>query len=107
MRQSETRRLRYCQTCSLNSGCARMSSKTVVSGLILPITRLYVASEMSRPRARARNPSTHWPKLPCADDDVLHADSAPARIGRQARLERRKSGRSFMAPYPGLDVTGR
>src|SRR5215475_9546777 len=104
MRQSETRRLRYCQTSSVNSGCARLSSKTVVSGLILPITRLYVASDIPRARARARNPATHWSKLPCADEEVLHAANAPASIGRQARLDGRKSDRSLMAPCPGIDV---
>src|SRR5262245_55801765 len=107
MRQSETRRLRYCQTCSVNSGCARLSSKTVVSGLILPITRLYVASDIPRARARARNPATHCSKLPCADNDVLHAAIAPASIGRQARLDGRKSDRSLMAPCPGIDVLWR
>src|SRR5262245_12569144 len=109
MRQSETRRLRYCQTCSVNSGCARLSSKTVVSGLILPITRLYVASDIPRARARARNPATHWSKLPCADadDDALQAAIAPASIGRQARLDGRKSDRSLMAPCPGIGVLWR
>src|SRR5262245_58931260 len=107
MRQSETRRLRYCQTSSVNSGCARLSSKTVVSGLILPITRLYVASDIPRARARARNPAPRWSKLPCADEDVLHAASAPASIGRQARLDGRKSDRSLMAPCPGIDVLRR
>src|SRR5262245_4583606 len=107
MRQSETRRLRYCQTCSVNSGCARLSSKTVVSGLILPITRLYVASDIPRARARARNPATHCSKLPCADNDVLHAAIAPASIGRQARLDGRKSDRSLMAPCPGIGDFGR
>jgi hypothetical protein len=31
-RQSETRRLIYCQSCSLNSGCLRIFWKTLMSG---------------------------------------------------------------------------
>src|SRR5215831_8581436 len=82
MRQSETRRLRYCQSCSLNSGWKRLSSKTVVSGLILPITRVYVASDMPRARARAR--------------------MAAANMDRQARLDRGGFVHSLIAPYPGF-----
>ena len=33
MRHSDTRRLRYCQSCSLNSGWLRICSNTLVSGL--------------------------------------------------------------------------
>ena len=40
MRQSETRRLRYCQIFSLNSGWLRIAANTEVSGLRLPITRV-------------------------------------------------------------------
>src|SRR5262249_10030143 len=79
MRQSETRRLRYCQSCSLNSGWERMSSKTVVSGLILPITRVYVASDMPRACARARKAATHWSNddlLACARAVALHVAMA-------------------------------
>src|SRR5215831_3633750 len=85
MRQSETRRLRYCQSCSLNSGWERMSSKTVVSGLILPITRVYVASDMPRARAVA-----------------LHVAMAAASMDRQARLDREGFVHSLIAPCPGF-----
>ena len=40
MRQSETRRLRYCQICSLNSGWLCSCSKTVVSGFRPRMTRV-------------------------------------------------------------------
>ena len=40
MRQSETRRLMYCQSCWLNSGWLRISVKTVLSGFRFPITRV-------------------------------------------------------------------
>src|SRR5215813_13384651 len=100
MRQSETRRLRYCQSCSLNSGWERMSSKTVVSGLILPITRVYVASDMPRARARARKAATHWSNddlLACARAVALHVAMAAASMDRQARLDR-----GLIAPCPGF-----
>src|SRR5262249_46176139 len=105
MRQSETRRLRYCQSCSLNSGWERMSSKTVVSGLILPITRVYVASDMPRARARARKAATHWSNddlLACARAVALHAAMAAANMDRQARLDRGGFVHSLIAPYPSF-----
>src|SRR5262245_25762671 len=105
MRQSETRRLRYCQSCSLNSGWERMSSKTVVSGLIWPITRVYVASDMPRARARARKASTHWSNddlLACACAVALHVAMAAANMDRQARLDRGGFVHSLIAPYPGF-----
>ena len=40
MRQSETRRLRYCQSFSLNSGWLLICSKTVVSGFKPCMTRV-------------------------------------------------------------------
>src|SRR5262245_30133677 len=105
MRQSEMRRLRYCQSCSLNSGWERMSSKTVVSGLILAITRVYVASDMPLARARARKASTHWSNddlLACARAVALHAAAAAANMDRQARLDRGGFVRSLIAPHPGF-----
>ena len=39
MRQSETRRLMYCQICSLNSGWFRICLNTDMSGSMRPITR--------------------------------------------------------------------
>src|SRR5215831_9001624 len=105
MRQSETRRLRYCQSCSLNSGWERMSSKTVVSGLILPITRVYVASDMPRARARARKAATHWSNddlLDCARAVALHVAAAAANMDRQARLDRGGFVHSLIAPCPGF-----
>src|SRR5258706_13051315 len=91
MRQSETRRLRYCQSCSLNSGWKRLSSKTAISGLILPITRVYVASDIPRARARARNAATHWSNgdlLAWARAVALHAAMAAASMDSHARLAR-------------------
>src|SRR6266478_4616542 len=105
MRQSETRRLRYCQSCSLNSGWERMSSKTVVSGLILAITRVYVASDMPRARARARKAATHCSNddlLACACAVALHATAAAANMDRQARLDRGGFVHSLIAPCPGF-----
>src|SRR6266576_5542227 len=105
MRQSETRRLRYCQSCSLNSGWERMSSKTVVSGLILPITRVYVASDMPRARARARKAATHWSNddlLACARAVALHVAAATANMDRHARLDRGGFVHSLIAPCPGF-----
>src|SRR6516225_9733413 len=105
MRQSETRRLRYCQSCSLNSGCERISSKTVVSGLILPITRVYLASDMPRACARARKAATHWSNddlLACARAVALPIATAAASMDRQARLDRGGFVHSFIAPYPGF-----
>src|SRR5262249_31833128 len=105
MRQSETRRLRYCQSCSLNSGWERMSSKTVVSGLILAITRVYVASDMPRARARARKASTHWSNddlLACARAVAPHAATAAANMERQARLDRGGFVHSLIASHPGF-----
>jgi len=40
MRQSETRRLMYCQICSLNSGWFRICLNTDMSGSMRPITRV-------------------------------------------------------------------
>src|SRR5215510_16584098 len=105
MRQSETRRLRYCQSCSLNSGWERISSKSIVSVLILPITRLYVASDMPRARARARKAATHWSNddlLDCARAFALHVAAAAANMDRQARLDRGGFVHSLIAPYPGF-----
>ena len=39
MRQSETRRLMYCQICSLNSGWLRICLKTLMSGSVWPMQR--------------------------------------------------------------------
>src|SRR2546430_6880446 len=105
MRQSETRRLRYCQSCSLNSGWERMSSKTVVSGLILAITRVYVASGMPRACARARKAATHCSNddlLACARAVALHAATAAASMDRQARLDRGGFVHSLITPCPGF-----
>src|SRR6516165_11687265 len=105
MRQSETRRLRYCQSCSLNSCWERISSKTVVSGLILPITRVYVASDMPRASARARKAATHWSNddlLACARAVALPVAAAAANMDRQARLDRGRFVHSLIAPYPGF-----
>src|SRR5262244_1686919 len=90
MRQSETRRLRYCQSCSLNSGWKRLSSETVVSGLILPITSGYVVSDMPRSRARPRKAAARWSNdvlLACARTVALDAAMAAANTDRQARLD--------------------
>ena len=51
MRHSETRRFRYCQSCSLNSGWLRSSSKTLMSGSSPRVTRVVGRSET--PRASA------------------------------------------------------
>src|SRR5947209_9739785 len=105
MRQSETRRLRYCQSCSLNSGRERMSSEPVVSASILPITRVYVASDMPRARARARKAASHWSNdelRACARAVALHVAAAAANMDRQARLDRGGFVHSLIAPCPGF-----
>src|SRR5260370_39665160 len=82
-----------------------MSSKTVVSGLILPITRVYVASDMPRARARARKAATHWSNddlLACARAVALHVAAAAANMDRQARLDRGRFVHSLIAPCPGV-----
>ena len=59
MRQSEARRLMYCQICSWNSGCFCICRNTLMSGSMRPITRVQVASEMPFASARARKSSRH------------------------------------------------
>jgi len=91
------RAIEVLQSCSLNSGWERMSSKTVVSGLILAITRVYVASI-----CHARAPVRGRPR-PLLDDDLLglracvalHAATAAARwTDRLALTGRNSSTRS-------------
>ena len=55
MRQSETRRLMYCQISSLNSGWLCICLNTDMSGSMRPITRVQVASEMPFASARREN----------------------------------------------------
>src|SRR5260370_35031548 len=82
-----------------------MSSKTVVSGLILPITRVYVASDMPRARARARKAATHWSNddlLACARAFALHVAAAAANMDRQAPRDWGRFVHSHIAPGPGF-----
>ena len=62
MRQSETRRLMYCQSCSWNSGWLRICLNTLMSGSTRAIARCQVAAEMPFAMARARKPSRHSSK---------------------------------------------
>ena len=62
IRQSETRRLMYCQVFSWNSGWLRICLNTLMSGSVRPMQRLQVASEMPFASARARKPSRHCSK---------------------------------------------
>ena len=88
MRQSETRRLTYCQICSLNSGWFRICLNTLMSGSIRPIARVQVASEMPLPSARARKSSRHgveagWGRRRCKRA-VSWAPAPGWRAGRGA-----------------------
>src|SRR3954462_7676937 len=97
MRQSETRRLRYCQSCWLNSGWLRISVKTVVSGFRPPITRVYVASETPLASARARKVSTHCAKG-CADccASACVPDASVAKLP-SAPLSKNRRSKSILA----------
>src|SRR3974390_1007507 len=88
-RQSEQRRLMYCQSSSVNSGCEFTASNTVVSGFSPSITRSYVAAD-TRVSARVRKSRTHCSNPPRASA-LLASRKLPPSAMKLRRLGKRRS----------------
>src|SRR6266446_1100568 len=94
MRQSETRRLTYCQICSLNSGWFLISLNTLMSGSTRPMARFQAGSEMPLVSAQARRRARKA--------DALIAQRRRGRIA----TARGASGREWNQPVSWAQSSG-
>src|SRR6516162_4795296 len=88
--QSETARLRYCQSCWPNSGWLRIAANPVMSGSTPRVARVYVSSLMPWATALLRKAATQLSKLTSARasrDASSVAATPPSALSTARRVE--------------------
>ena len=94
MRQSETRRLMYCQISSLNSGCLRICLNTDMSGSMRPITR--VSGRLRNALGQRAGAKTVAPMVEAGRrgerGEGMSEQGARGKAGMKARSQQRAAG---------------